>query len=98
MDREDLISLEAFCRHNNAEVTFIASLQEYDLVEIVQVNDMQYVPSDRLADIEKMIRLRNELNINAEGIEAICSLLQKIRDMRHEIDMLKRRLRLYEDL
>jgi chaperone modulatory protein CbpM len=98
MDREDLISLEAFCRHTNAEITFIASLQEYDLIEIIQVNDVQYVPSHQLPEVEKMVRLRNELNINAEGIEAICGLLQKISDMQHEIDMLKRRLRLYEDL
>ena len=98
MDREDLISLEAFCRHNNAEVTFVTSLQEYGLVEIVQVNDAQYVPSERLAEVEKMIRLRNELNINTEGIEAICGLLQKIKEMSYEINMLKRRLRLYEDL
>ena len=98
MDREDLISLEAFCRHSNAEITFVTSLQDYDLIEIIQVNNVQYVPLHQLPEVEKMVRLRNELNINAEGIEANYGLLQKISDMQHEIDMLKRRLGLYEDL
>ena len=95
---KDYISVEVFCRHNNAEVTFITTLQDYDLIEIVSVDNTRYMPLHQLPEVEKMLRLRNDLNINTEGVDVVYRLLQKVEAMRREMDMLKSRLRLYEDL
>lgn len=94
----DYISVEVFCRHNNTEVTFITTLQDYDLVEIISIDDAPYIPLQQLPEVERMLRLRNDLDINTEGIDVVYRLLQKIKSMQHEMDMLKSRLRLYEDL
>ena len=98
MDTQDYISVEVYCKHNNTEVTFITTLQDYDLLEIISVDDVQYIPSHQLAEVEKMLRLRNDLDIKTEGIDVVYRLLQKIKDMQQEMDMLRSRLRLYEDL
>lgn len=98
MDTQDYISVEVFCRHHNTEITFIAALQDYELIEIISVDDAQYIPLHQLPEVEKMLRLRNDLNINTEGIDVVYGLLQKIKAMQQEMDMLRSRLRLYEDL
>ena len=98
MEMRDYIAVEVFCRYHNTEVTFISTLQEYDLIEIISVDDAQYIPLHQLSEVEKMLRLRNDLNINTEGIDVVYRLLQKINAMQQEMDMLRSRLRLYEDL
>jgi hypothetical protein len=50
----------------------------------------------QLTELEKLVRLRYELDINLEGIDAIIHLLKKLQGMQDEIIILKNKLRLYE--
>ena len=97
MENRQLISVGQFCVHYNTELEFIHSLYEYGLVEIITVEDTQYLKSEQLTELEKMIRLHYELEINLEGIDAITHLLHRMNNLREELDILKNRLRLYED-
>ena len=97
MERKDLIATHVFCAQNNVELSFINSLHEYGLIEITTIEEIQFIPADKLQQLEKLIRLHYDLEINLEGIEAITYLLQKIENMQNEIRLLRDRLHLYEN-
>src|SRR5215203_2284043 len=96
MEGENLIPANEFCLHHNIDASFVNSLQEYGLIQCTIVNDASYINSTQLTELEKVIRLHQELQINLEGIDAITHLLKKMEGMYNEIIGLKNRLRLYE--
>jgi uncharacterized small protein (DUF1192 family) len=96
METEQLIPILEFARHYGIEVSFIDSLREVGLIEIITVGDTQYVHEDRISDMERMIRLHYGLEINLEGVDAVSRLLERIDLLQREIAALKNRLRLYE--
>lgn len=91
---EELITPEACCTHYHIELTFIQSLNEYGLIEIISVEEKQFIHNTQLHELEKFIRLHYELGINLEGIDAIGHLLLKMKDMQEEIALLKNKLQL----
>lgn len=97
MVRKNLISTDEFCIHHNIEFSFIRNLEEFGLVETVSVQQVQYIPENQLQKLERMLRLHRDLDINAEGIETIGHLVEKIKDLQQQVVNLKNRLRLYED-
>jgi len=96
METEQLIPILEFARHYSIEVSFIDSLREVGLIEIITVGDTQYIHEDRISDMERMIRLHYGLEINLEGVDAVSRLLERIDLLQREIAALKNRLRLYE--
>jgi len=95
MQSEDMIVLDEFCVSHELDVSFIRSLEEHGLVEIVSVNQVSYINMDELPQLEKIVRIHDELNVNPEGIDAIKNLLQRIEDLQNEIATLKNRLSFY---
>jgi hypothetical protein len=67
------------------------------LIQIEVVGQDQFVHQDRINDLEKIIRLHNELHVNLEGIDVIFNLLEKERELQGQLTALQNRLRLYED-
>jgi hypothetical protein len=96
METENLILIDTVCSHHNIEVSFVSALQEYGLIEVVEVADHQYLSNEQLRDFEKMMRLHYELNINLEGIDVIARLLQRIDDLQQELVAAKNKLILLE--
>jgi hypothetical protein len=94
---EHLISTDDFCSHYKVEYSFISSLQEHGLIEIITIDQHSFIDHDHLKNVEKLVRLHYDLDINLEGIEAITYLLNRVKNMQAEIIALKNRLRLYED-
>ena len=92
----ELIPIQEFAKHHSIEVSFIASLSEYGLIEIITVGETQYVDEERIKDLEQMVRLHYGLEINLEGIDAISQLLQRVGSLQQEIVTLKNKLRLHE--
>jgi len=97
MQTEDMIVLDEFCAGHQLEISFIRSLEEHGLIEIVMVNETQYVPHNELPKLEQIVRLHQELNINPEGIDVVNNLLQRIENMQNEITALRNRLNFYEE-
>lgn len=91
MKTEDLIPLNDLCVHYNIEYSFFDSLDEFGLLEIVCVEQTNYVAKEHLGDVERLIRLHSDLGINLEGIEAISHLLKKVEALQKEILYLKNR-------
>lgn len=96
MISDDLIPAEEICSLYKVERTFISSLYESGLIEIVTVERKEYLPCDHLRNFEKMMRLHKDLNINVEGLEAIHHLLDQVQKLQKQNVRLRNRLSLYE--
>ncbi|QYA25037.1 MerR family transcriptional regulator [Gramella sp. MT6] len=96
MRNEDLIPADEICVRYKVERQFVSSLYESGIIEVVTIQETEYIHSDHLANFEKMMRLHNELEINLEGLEAINHLLNQIEKLQKDNIKLKNRLGLYE--
>ena len=96
MKKEDLIPAEEICVLYQVERQFVTSLKDSGIIEIVTVQETEYIHCDHLAQFEKMRRLHEELEINVQGLEAISHLLGKVEQLQSENIKLKNRLGLYE--
>lgn len=97
METRDLILIEQFCTHHDIEFSFINSLHEFGLIEVIEFNDAKYFANEQLKDVEKMMRLHYELDINMEGIDAISNLLKQIDDLQKELIATQNKLRLFDN-
>lgn len=96
MRNEDLIPAEEICVRYKVERQFVSSLYESGIIEIVTVEETEYIHCDHLADFERMMRLHKDLDINLEGLEAISHLLAQINKLQKDNRQLRNRLGLYE--
>ena len=97
MKLKDFIPIVQLCEHYSVEVSFFNELHEEGLISITTLEQTSYLHQDKISDVEKMIRIHQELNINTEGIDAVFNLLQKIDSLQNELNKLHNRLRLYEN-
>jgi hypothetical protein len=98
METTHLISIQQFCTHYKVPTSFIDALHDYDLVEITITNSENYLKTNQLNDVEKMMRLHYDLDINLEGIDAIYNLLKQVEDLQNQIMKLRNKLNFYEKL
>ena len=96
MHTAHLIPVQQFCTLHNIELSFISLLHDNGLIEITTLEQTTFISEERLPELEKIIRLRNELDINVEGIEAITHLLCRIESLQQEVKRMKNRLSIYE--
>ena len=96
MHKEHLIPTIAFCTNHEIEISFISSLHETGLIEIIRIEETEYIDVSQLVQLERIVRFYYDLGINLEGIETINHLLDRMNDMQGEIIALRNRLRLYE--
>ena len=96
MQTEYLVAINDFCTSHNIEISFINSLHQNGLVEIITVREACFINADQLKELEKIVLFYYEMGINLEGIETIIHLLQQIKMLQENNAELKNRLRLYE--
>ena len=97
MQKDELILADEFCSYYSVNIGIVQSLQQMGLVEMVSVEEKPYIPHSQLQRLEQLLRLHAELDINPEGLDVVCNLLEKMKAMQSEINFLKSRLRSYED-
>jgi hypothetical protein len=97
MNSKDLILIKQFCVYHEIENTFITELHNYGLVEIIILEEDEYLQPEQLPTVEKMIRLHYDLKINLEGIDAIANLLNKIEVLQQNLTATQNKLRLYQE-
>jgi phage terminase small subunit len=89
MDR-DLILIDDYCKNSSVEMEFIRSLEDEGLIVTQILNDVEYLDSSQLGDLETFSRLHYDLSVNVEGIDIINNLLAKMRQMERELTVLRR--------
>lgn len=96
MKTKDLITIQSFCTYYKVPESFIDSLYEFELIEIVNEDDTKCVSLTQIKTIEKLIRLHYELDINLEGMHAISNLLTQVETLQEQVNLLKNKLDLYK--
>lgn len=96
MQTEQLIQADTFCVYHNIELSFINLLHENGLIEITTKEEKTYIPESNLEQLEKLVRLHNDLNVNLEGVEVITYLLEQLKQQKSEIIRLQNKLRFFE--
>ena len=96
MANEKYILVRQFVEGSNIEGDFVYSLHEYGLVTFKKVENELFIEEGDISEIEKMFRLHHDLGINYEGLDAIKQMLQRMQHLEHEMDLLQKRLGLYE--
>lgn len=96
MQNQNLVPINEFCHYHHIDVTFIQLLEEHGLIETTTVQQTIYVETEQLSQLEKFVRLNQELNIDAENLDIISHLLQQTEILRQEVTTLKSRLNFYE--
>lgn len=96
MEIQEYIPIEHFCRQHGVDTTFIISLQEFGLIELVRINEADCLTCNQLSEAEKYVRLYTDLEINLEGIDVITHLLYRVQEMQAEMQQLKNKLLFYE--
>lgn len=96
MNIKNFIAIKEFCESYSVPETFITSLHDNELIEIVTIQEIPCLNLEQIKDIEKLITFHYELNINMEGIHAISHLLNTVVNLQSEVIELKNRLTFYE--
>lgn len=92
-----LIEITSLCSYYEVEFSFIDDLQKNGLIQIVMIEQTQFIHYDQIRDLEKMIRLHNDLNLNIEALDVVFNLLEKEEKLRDELKSLKNKLQIYEN-
>jgi chaperone modulatory protein CbpM len=96
MKRENLISIHQLCTHYQIELSFFNDLNACGLIELRTLENTHYIDQDKLNELEKMIRIHQELDINMEGIDVVFNLLKRIDELQAELISAKNRLNHFE--
>ncbi|MCG9793474.1 chaperone modulator CbpM [Flavobacterium algicola] len=97
MSTENFIPLDTLCIHYKVNLSFFYNLSDSGLIDIEEIAEMSYIHQDSLHEIEKIIRMHQELDVNIEGIDVVLNLLKKIDALKTELHTVRNRLRLYEN-
>lgn len=96
METSNLVLVEQFCSHCNVDFSFINSLHDHGVIEIIVLEDRKYLSNEQLKEVERAIRFHYELNINIEGIDVISNLLSQISDLQDELNTANNKLKLLD--
>ena len=98
MKTENLIPAKDFCSIHDIEFSFIYSLKESELIELIIIEESVFLNPAELPKLEQILRLHRELEINLEGIDVIINLLERVEQIQSEMNALKNKLRLFDSL
>lgn len=92
----ELIIISEYCSRSQVDPEFLFSLEEVGLIDFMKRDDDLYVYASQLSDLDRYVRWHYELSINAEGIDVVQNLMNRIDGMQREIARLKEVVRLLE--
>ena len=96
MARDKYILVKHYCEHTQIEDSFIQRLHEFGLITFEEKKNDLFIDEKDISEIERMFRLHHDLGINFEGLDVIRQMLKRVQKMEKEMDLLQRRLKLYE--
>lgn len=91
------ILVKTVCIQYQIEPAFLEELHGIGLLRIETIAQGKCIHTEALNDLEKILRLHQELDVNIEGIDVIFNLLKKVDTLQTELSTLKNRLHFYEN-
>jgi hypothetical protein len=96
MNTNNIIAVPEFCSYYNIPDTFIESLYNIEIIDIVMQENIKCIKKEQINIIEKMMRLHYQLDINFEGLDVINNLLNHITDLQNKIIKLHNKIDFYK--
>ncbi len=96
MTKKHLIPVIEFCKSHEVEFSFMHTLEEFGMIEIVILEQASYINSEELPRLEQILLFHKELEINLEGVEVIIRLLERLHKVENEVNTLRKKLNVYE--
>jgi hypothetical protein len=97
MNTKDLLPIEQFCKIYEIEFSFISSLNDFGLIELIYIDKDEFIELEKIQEVERIIRLHNELGVNLEGIDIITNLIEKIDNLQKRLHSVQNQLDIYKD-
>ncbi len=73
------ITIQQFCAFHQVDVIVIEEFIDYGILEVTSGQEgIVAIPETQLPRLERALRLREELGINAPGIDVILRLLDRL--------------------
>ncbi|MFV0606886.1 MAG: chaperone modulator CbpM [Niabella sp.] len=85
MEDKKYISIDECCSYYSIETSFVQSLNERGLIQLVQQNEAFTIEYEQLSLLEKYMHMHYDLEVNLEGIEVISHLLEKVTALQAEL-------------
>ena len=92
----DLIPAYDFCVHHHVEITFLRTLDRRGIIDVVTVEQTDYVRPEQLTRLERLVRLHQELAIHPDDLDIVSNLLEQVEELQRQVVGLRNRLRFYE--
>jgi len=74
------------------EINSLYRLNESGIIKILTIEEIEYIHHEELPELERIIRIQQELNINFEAMDIVLNLIEKIKELQLENNVLKIRL------
>ena len=95
--KPNYIKIKEFCTYTEIEDSFITDLSEEGILKIEIIDDEPFVEEGTIPDLEMFSRWHYDLGINLEGIDAMRHMLQRMNQMKSELEDLRRKLVFYDE-
>ena len=95
--KPNYIKIKEFCTYTEIEDSFITDLSEEGILKIEIIDDEPFVEEDTIPDLEMFSRWHYDLGINLEGIDAMRHMLQRMNQMKSELEDLRKKLVFYDE-
>ncbi len=92
MAKQSFIKIKTICTHYQVETFFIDQLHEAGLIKIHIHEKSKCIHDKEVHQLDKIIRLHQDLSLTPEGIDVVLNLLDKINNQQQEIKQLKNEL------
>jgi hypothetical protein len=79
------------------EISSLYHLNESGIIKILTIEETEYIHHDELPELERIIRIQQELNISYDTMDVVLDLIGKIEKLQIENNALKIQLKNFED-
>ncbi|WP_140937509.1 chaperone modulator CbpM [Sphingobacterium lumbrici] len=84
-----LVKIIDVCRSCRIESTFVRDLHENGLIELVSVEEEEFIYEEQLTQLEQYSTWHYDLELNLQGIDVVQHLLNRIAQLQLELSRMK---------
>lgn len=96
MQPDSLLSVQMFCTYHHVELAFVQTLEQRGLIQTVTFEETLYIDPEQVGQLEKFVRLHQDLAIHADDLDVVSELLERIDGLQRQVTQLQNRLAFYE--
>lgn len=83
---KNAIQIEIFCEFHKIDIQLVYSIIDNGFIEVVKQEEVVFIPSSAIENLERCIRLSHDLGVNMAGLEVINNMRLKMLELREKLD------------